>query len=318
MRLSVAVWESFLFITDFLFITLRSVCALYILRKNYNFMLRSARIFIMILIVLLCPVCAAAQIVSSDEGRFDPDSIRRDFRNQPYFGLYKDNYFIFGPSVQSRPTARNTNIKYQISVAQRLTNAVLPWGTYMYLFYTQKCFWNILEDSQPITDMNFNPGLGLTKPMFVKDRYVGKLSLIIEHESNGRDSIWSRSWNKVSLAANIIIDPNLSVAGKIWVPIIDGMHNQDILKYCGIYQTSVQVNSTNRLWSGAITLIKRQGWNFKYNTVIDLACRFSRKSNQYLFVQFYRGYGEGLLDYKVFRSQLRIGLLIKPPVFSDF
>ncbi len=54
----------------------------------------------------------------------------------------------------------------------------------------------------PMTDLNFNPGIGLTKPLFVKNRYIGKVSLIIEHESNGRDSIWSRSWNKVSLSAN--------------------------------------------------------------------------------------------------------------------
>ncbi len=277
-----------------------------------------SKLLLCLLIIALWPVAAAAQIISSDEGRFDPDSIRRDFRNQPYFGLYKDNYFIIGPPTNVPPTARNTNIKFQISIAQRVTDATLPWGTYMYLFYSQKCFWNILEDSQPMTDLNYNPGIGFTKPVFVKNRYVGKLSLLIEHESNGRDSIWSRSWNKVSLAANVIIDPNLSVAGKVWIPIIDGMHNQDILKYNGIYQTSVQVNSTNRKFSGAVTLTKRQGWNFNYNMAIDLAYRTTTKSNQYIFLQYYRGYGEGLLDYKVWKSQIRIGLLIKPPLFSDF
>ena len=169
-----------------------------------------------------------------------------------------------------------------------------------------------------MTDLNFNPGIGLTKPLFVKNRYVGKLSLILEHESNGRDSIWSRSWNKVSLAANIIIDPNLMVAGKIWIPIIDGQNNKDILDYCGIYQMSVQAMTDNRKFTGSLTLVKRRGWNLNYNTILELAYRFSRKSNQYFFLQYYNGYGEGLLDYKQFHSQLRVGIVIKPQLFSDF
>lgn len=275
-------------------------------------------LLIAIAFLFVIPADLSAQIVSSNEGRFNPDSIRRDFKNQPYFGLYKDNYFIFGPPVGPKITKENTNIKFQISVAQRLTNATLPWGTYLYLFYSQKCFWNVLENSMPMTDLNFNPGIGLTKPLFVKNRYVGKVSLIVEHESNGRDSIWSRSWNKVSLAANIIIDPNLSVAGKVWVPIIDGMNNKDILHYCGIYQISVQAMSNNRKFTGALTLVKRAGNFFNYNTIFELAYRFSRKSNQYFFLQYYNGYGEGLLDYKVWKSQLRVGIVIKPQLFSDF
>lgn len=268
--------------------------------------------------VVLGGLVAPAQIISSSSDKLNPDSIRRDFKNQPYFGLYKDNYFVFGPSLKPRPDKTNTNVKFQISIAQRLTNATLPLGTYLYLFYSQKCFWNVLENSMPMTDLNFNPGIGLTKPIFVKDRYIGKASLIIEHESNGRDSIWSRSWNKVSLAANIIIDRNLSVAGKVWIPIVDGENNKDILKYCGIYQTSVQVLSNSRKWMGSLTMVKRRGWNFNYNFIFELGYRFSLRSNQYFFLQYYNGYGEGLLDYKVHKNQLRLGILIKPKLFSEY
>ncbi len=282
-------------------------------------MTRLFRIAALLLVAIFAmPADAWSQILSPNHYVFNPDSIRRDFRDQPYFGLYKDNYFIFGPPVGFRPTKENTNIKFQVSIAQRLTNATLPGGTYLYLFYSQKCFWNVLENSMPMTDLNFNPGIGLTKPLFVKNRYIGKVSLIVEHESNGRDSIQSRSWNKISLAANIIIDPNLMVSGKIWLPIVDGENNKDILKYSGIYQMSVQASTDNRKFTGSITLVKRQGWNLNYNTIVELAYRFSRRSNQYFFLQYYNGYGEGLLDYKVFKSQLRLGIVIKPMLFSDF
>ena len=91
----------------------------------------------------------------------------------------------------------NTNIKFQISIAQRLTKSTLPLGTYLFLFYSQKCFWNVLENSMPMTDLNFNPGIGLTKPLFVRNRFVGKVNLILEHESNGRDGTASSTWNRV-------------------------------------------------------------------------------------------------------------------------
>lgn len=270
-------------------------------------------------ILLFAPCVTTGQIVApSRDAVYDVDSMRREFDNAPYFGLYKDNYFIFGPSIGPKANKSNTNVKFQISVAQRLSKSVLPFNTYLFLFYTQKCFWNVLQKSMPMTDLNFNPGIGITKPLFVKNKYIGKATLMLEHESNGRDGLESRSWNKVSLAANIIIDNNLMVHGKIWAPIIDGMNNKDILKYCGIYQVGMQVMSNNQRFTGAVILTKRQGWNFNYNTVVELGWRVFKRDNQYLFLQYYNGYGEGLLEYNKFHSQLRVGIVIKPELFSDF
>lgn len=261
---------------------------------------------------------AAAQIVSFDGRPMDADSVRYDFEHQPYFGLYKDNYFIFGPAIGPKMTRENTNAKFQVSIAQRLTRSVLPFGTYLYLFYTQKVFWNVLQESLPMTDLNFNPGVGITKPLFVKDRYIGKLTFMIGHESNGRDGEESRSWNKVSLAANIFVDKQLMVHGKAWIPIIDSSNNSDILDYSGIYQMGLQMISQNQRFTGSVTLVKRRGWNLNYNTIVELAYRFNRRDNQYFFLQYYNGYGEGLLDYNKFHSQLRVGIVIKPRFFSDY
>lgn len=266
--------------------------------------------------LISCAVPVNGQIISGHP--LNVDSVKRDFTDQPYFGLYKDNYFIVGPDIGHKITRTNTNVKFQISIAQRLTKATLPFGTYFYLFYSQKCFWNVFENSMPMRDLNFNPGIGLTKPLFVKNRFIGKVSLIVEHESNGRDSIYSRSWNKISLAGNILVDDNLMVHAKIWIPIVDGVNNKDIVKYCGIFQSGVQVWSNNRKFFGDVTIVKRKGINLNYNTILQLAYRFSKQSNQFFFLQYYNGYGEGLLDYNKFRSQLRVGMVIRPTMFSDF
>ncbi|MDE5629044.1 MAG: phospholipase A [Muribaculaceae bacterium] len=274
-----------------------------------------------VLLSVILSVCfpVSAQILVTGGGEaLTEDSVLRDFSNQPYFGLYKDNYFIFGPSVGPKANKQNTNVKFQISIAQRLTRSTLPWGTYLYLFYTQKCFWNVLENSLPMTDLNFNPGIGITKPLFVKNRYIGKLTFLVEHESNGRDSIESRSWNRVALAANVFVTKNLMVHGKIWAPIVDGENNRDIVDYCGFWQVGFQAISDNKRFIGGVTAVKRKGWNLNSNIVVDLAYRIFKRDNQYLFLQFYNGYGEGLLEYNKFHSQIRIGLLIRPKLFSDF
>lgn len=266
---------------------------------------------------------AHAQIVNTVPGsttteEFNTDSIRRAFDSGPYFGLYKDNYFIFGCPVGEKATKFNSNIKFQISIAQRLTRSTLPWGTYLFLFYSQKCFWNVLENSMPMTDLNFNPGIGLTKPLFVRDRFVGKLNLIAEHESNGRDGASSRSWNRITLGGSILIDPQIMVHGKVWIPVIDGVENRDIVDYCGIYQIGTTFTSLNERFGVGVTLVKRKGWRLNYNAVVEINYRIFPRDNQYLFLQYYNGYGEGLLAFKEFHSMLRVGIVIKPRLFSDF
>lgn len=276
-------------------------------------------ILLLILLAACLPASVEAQIISpTKEDVIYADSVKQAFEDQPYFGIYKDNYFIFGPSIGPRPNRSNTNVKFQISVAQRLTKSVLPGGSYLYLFYTQKCFWNVLEKSFPMTDLNFNPGIGLTRPIFVKNRFIGKVTLILEHESNGRDSTESRSWNRLSLAANVLIDPKIMIYGKFWIPFIDGQNNRDLLDYMGIYQFGISYIPFNHRFAATLLITKRKGWNFNYNTVFEMSYKIGRRTNQYLFLQYYNGYGEGLLDYKQFKSQLRVGFVIRPRFFSDY
>ena len=281
-------------------------------------LLRKTLMLIVALVAAGAASAVHAQIVAEPGKKVDTDSIRRAFDNQPYFGIYKDNYFIFGPAIRPKITRKTTNIKFQVSIGQRLTKSTLPLGTYLYLFYTQKVMWNVLEKSMPMTDLNFNPGIGLAKPLFVKNRFIGKVILCLEHESNGRDEDASRSWNKISLGANIMVDPMLMVHGKFWIPIVDGMNNKDILDYSGIYQVGLQMFSPNRRFNLGITLVKRRGWNLNYNSIIELSYRLWKRDNQFLFMQYYNGYGEDLLEYNKFHSQLRVGIVIKPRLFSDF
>lgn len=168
-----------------------------------------------------------------------------------------------------------------------------------------------------MTDLNFNPGIGISKPLFKDNRYIGKATFIIEHESNGRDSIWSRSWNRIALSANLMITNNIMAHGKIWMPIVDGENNKNIVRYCGFSQFGMQYLTENRRFVSGITVTLRHKFG-SFNITAGFGYRIFKSDNQFIYAQYYNGYGEGMLDYNKFHSQLRVGLLIRPKFFSDF
>ena len=261
---------------------------------------------------------AQGQILGVPNQEEFTDSLKNEFLNAPYFGLYKDNYFTVGTTVGKIPNKHNSDVKFQLSIAQRITKTTLPLNSYLFIAFSFKAMWNVFEKSMPMRDINYNPGLGWSFPFFSKGRYAGKFTLMIEHESNGRDSIQSRSWNKISFGASTIVNEWLMVHSKFWIPIVDGENNRDILKYSGIYQGGLAVTTPNKKFGWALTLVKRKGWNLNFNTILEFNWKIFPTDNQYFFVQYYNGFGECMLDYNQFHSRLRVGMVIKPKFFSEY
>ncbi len=252
------------------------------------------RLFILLLIVLLC-IPGFTQI-RNDVPRYNPDSVREELDKRPYFSLYKDNYFIGGTTIGSKPTNKNSDVKFQLSISQRLTKSKLPFDTYLFITYTQKAFWNVFQESLPMYDLNFNPGIGLSHLVIHRNRLIGQVSLLIEHESNGKDSTASRSWNKVTFAVAITLSPNWEAQFKTWIPIVDGENNKDLLKYNGIFQVAANYRTDNRRFNCGVILTKRKTWT-SFNTQVELSYKFNNNENQYFFLQYYNGFGENLLEY---------------------
>ena len=246
---------------------------------------------------------------------YNADSIRGILDKMPYFTLFKDNYFVGGTTLGHKPTAANSDVKFQLSIAQRLTKSKLPFDTYLFIQYTQKAFWNVFQESLPMKDLNFNPGIGLGHLIVYHNKYIGKGYLMLEHESNGKDSTASRSWNKVTFAVAITLSPNWEAQFKTWIPIVDGENNKDLLKYNGIFQVAANYRTDNRRFNCGVILTKRKTWT-SLNTQVELSYKFNNNENQYFFLQYYNGYGENLLEYNKFKSMIRIGFVIKPSDFS--
>ncbi len=234
--------------------------------------------------------------------------------NSPSFGLGKDNYFLAGVPTNKQISKQNSDIKYQISIRQRLTKTVLPYNTYLLFTYNQKAFWNVLEYSSPFKDVNYNPTLGFTKIIFIDNKFTGVVSAMVEHESNGRDSIYSRSWNYVSLSGIYFYNSMLNFQTKFWIPFV-GDDNLDLMDYKGIGMLAI--NAQNRTSKFRASLVLNFTDKIKpINTTLNIHIKINKKSNQFLFIQFYNGYAEGLLNYNKFTSMVRVGISIKNLVFT--
>lgn len=248
---------------------------------------------------------------------YNADSVRAEVEKAPYFSLFRDNYFTLGMPLGKEPTVKNSDVKFQLSIQQRLTKSNLPFDTYMFIQYTQKAFWNVLQESMPMREMNYNPGIGLGHLIIYKNNYIGKGYLMIEHESNGKDSLDSRSWNKVTLGVSIMVNRNWETQMKIWAPIVDSGNNRDILKYNGLVQLGATFRTDNKRLNASVLFTKRNS-KMSFNTQMELSYKFNDRDNQYIFLQYYNGYGENLLEYNQYKSMIRLGFVIKPTDFSFF
>lgn len=248
---------------------------------------------------------------------YNADSVRAELDKAPYFSLFRDNYFVGGIPLGPKPTTANSDVKFQLSIQQRITKSKLPFDTYLFVQYSQKAFWNVFQESMPMREMNFNPGIGLGHLIVYKNNYIGKGYLMLEHESNGKDSIDSRSWNKVTLGVSLLLNKNWETQFKLWAPIIDSGNNKDILKYNGLFQFATTFRTDNKRLNATALFTKRNS-KMSFNTQLELSYKFNDRENQYFFLQYYNGYGENLLEYNQYKSIIRLGFVIKPSDFSFF
>lgn len=266
-----------------------------------------SRIYISIVLIVYC---------NSSNAQVSPtrDSIIALVKNSPSFTINKDNYFITGIPLNKHPTKYNSDAKFQISFKQRLTNAVLPFNTFLYLSYTQKSFWDIYRESSPFAETNYNPSLGISKYFYHRQKLVG-VSVAFEHESNGRDSIYSRSWNRLALNWAIEASKRSRLYINFWIPFQYEGDNPDLLNYVGRLEAVYQWRTRDQRLVVDVTARKGNKFDWRGSLQTQLSYRLNKNENQYITLQWFTGYAENLVDYKEKTQMLRLGIMIKPSKF---
>lgn len=219
----------------------------------------------------ICGLLLFPFIVYAQSG-MSKDSTEYVFSHSPAFSIYKDNYFITGITLNETPSKENSDAKFQFSFKQRLQNKPVVCGAYFYLIYTQKSFWDIYKNSSPFAESNYNPGLQLIKPIYKKDRHIGVFGLSIEHESNGRDSIYSRSWNFVGINYAHFFSDKVQSSLKVFIPF--GLSdNPDLNKYIGYSEAYFSWNIKKDKLILDVTGRKAAAWDTKGSLMTTLSFR---------------------------------------------
>jgi phospholipase A1 len=246
------------------------------------------------------------------------DTVEQLLSTSPAFSIFRDNYFIAGTTLDEPPSENNSDVKFQISFKQRLINKPAVFGFYPYLTYTQKTFWDIFISSSPFAESNYNPSLLFIKPVYKHGYFNSACTFSIEHESNGLDSIDSRSWNFIAASYGRLFSPKISASLKLWVPFTSLYENPDLMDYIGYGQASVYwVIKENKLMADA-AIRKGAEWNWKGSFELNVAYRPFKSRNQYLMLQWFKGYAESLIDYQQKHNMLRIGFVLKPTFYRFY
>lgn len=262
------------------------------------------------LILILITSNLNAQKLSREEVY---DSIKK----MPSFSIYKDNYFISGVPLNRNINDNTADLKYQISFKHLVARRNMPWNTHLFVTYTQKAFWNLYKFSSPFRDINFNPAIGIGKPFFNKEEKInGIASLMINHNSNGRDSIYSRSWNSVNLKYATRINPKTILSVEAWVPFKYKKGNPDLFDYIGFTEINILHDFKPDKLIFELMLNKGAQWDWKGTVRSRLYYNPFKTKNQYFMLEWFAGYAENLINYKQYTSAIRIGYVIKSDEFN--
>ena len=215
------------------------------------------------------------------------------------------------------------NARFQISFKYRLFDqgsgygAQRPWLAGFYFGYTQSSLWDLESASKPFRDTSYKPSLFWKWERADEQTWLDGARLGVEHESNGRAGIESRSINIAFLRPEWRWRREggrvLEFTPKLY-SYLDKEENPDIARYRGYVDWRVRYDSGGE-W--ITTAVARVGTTRHGSLLLD----FSRRTRDmrigplsgYLHIQFFDGYGETIVDYNVRRrAQLRIGLAIVP------
>lgn len=222
---------------------------------------------------------------------------------------YKKNYLL--PVSYDLNDSKDRNqfeTIFQLSFEKPISYNLFGLGEIISGAYTQKSFWQTFEDSSPFRETNYEPELFMQVP-YAKSKHFKAYKIGFNHQSNGRNENYSRSWNRVYAEA-YFQSSNILIVPKVWYRIPDKGKddNPDISKYLGygdlkliypykkhlfefILRDNLRFNSQNK---GSVEL----NWTFPMPKFINSVDSFG-------MIHIFSGYGNNLIDYN--RETHKIG-----------
>ena len=207
--------------------------------------------------------------------------------------------------------------KFQFSIKKELYTNLFGFENKLYLGYTQKSFWQTAEKSSPFRETNYAPELFLSVPYGNGTTALKRYQIGLLHESNGRNGLNSRSWNRIYLQGYYEYK-GITFIPRIWYRIpergkrypldANGDDNPDIWNYLGYGDLKVIIPYKTNLFSFKFRDNLKTSGN-KGSVLFDWSFPINKKS-LYLYMQVFSGYGESLIDYNKRNNKIGIGFSI--------
>jgi phospholipase A1/A2 len=248
-----------------------------------------------------------------EEGK--PFDAGRFFEQQ--ISAHDPMYFLAGD--------QSPNAKFQLSFKYQFLNETSPHATNwpalkgVKLAYTQTSLWDLSSPSAPFFDTSYKPAL-----LYAWDRVMGgqershfRLDLQggLQHESNGKGGVDSRSMNMIYLRPTFIFGRDdsfqLTLQPRVWGYLGGLNDNPDLDEYRGYVDLRAVVGWRRGLQLAALGRMGHEGnhtslqLDLTYPTM-NLFSSFS----VYLQAQYFTGYGESLLRYNERTDSFRVGFAL--------
>lgn len=222
------------------------------------------------------------------------------YTSSPYYAIYQNN-------TPDNQRVQNTEFKAQLSLLIPVMQHFLGYQhTSLDIAYTQLSYWQVYASSQYFRETDYEPEVFLN--WHPKVNWFVHFGLV--HQSNGRGGTYERSWNR-AYTDLILARGNWYFSVKPWVLIFKGqssdLHNPNIRRYLGngrflaaykFGDNELSIMSRNNLQSG----FKRGAIEASYSRHIY--------SHFNLFIQYFSGYGQSLIEYDHRTNGVGIGVAL--------
>lgn len=216
-------------------------------------------------------------------------------------------------SLRAGTTMDEVEAKFQLSFQFDLWKNMFDKDVDLYFAYTQLAFWQVYntQASSPFRETNYEPEAGL---IFHSDFNIFGLNnhqirFGVVHQSNGRAEPLSRSWNRI-FGMFMFERGRFSSVLRPWYRIPEDEEdddNPDIEDFLGHFEWY----SSYKWRDHTIGVLLRNNLKTSENRgAVRLDLSYPLTDRLKLYLQYFNGYGESLIDYNHANNRIGVGLIL--------